>query len=82
MRGTLLTLSLLIGAVSALPALAADDKKLPTKEQLANDNKLFLTLATKALHWREPQEPFHVAGPLYFVGTKGLASFLFKTSEA
>ncbi|MBW8791875.1 MAG: metallo-beta-lactamase, partial [Rhizobium leguminosarum] len=59
----------------------AEDAKLPTKEQLANDNKLFITLATKALHWEEPQDPFHIAGPLYYVGTKGLAAYLFSTSE-
>jgi len=52
-----------------------------TKETLAKDNKLFIQLATKFLHWRDPQEPFHIAGPLYFVGTRGLSSFLFVTSE-
>ncbi|WP_432283723.1 subclass B3 metallo-beta-lactamase [Aminobacter sp. BA135] len=62
-------------------AAVAEEVKLPTKEQLASDNKMFLTLATKALHWREPQEPFHIAGQLYFVGTKGLSSFLFKTTD-
>jgi len=44
-----------------------------TKEKLATDNKLFITLATK------PQQPFHIAGPLYFVGTRGLGSYLFAT---
>lgn len=81
MRAFSITSSILAAALLALPVSAADKPKLPTKEQLANDNKLFLTLATKALHWREAQEPFHIAGSLYFVGTKGLASFLFKTSE-
>jgi len=52
-----------------------------TKEDLAKDNKLFLTLASKALKWEEPAEPVRIAGPLYFVGTKGLSSFLFVTSE-
>ena len=52
----------------------------PSKEQLANDNNLFLTLARKALKWEEPAEP-KIVGPLYFVGTKGLGVFLFTTSE-
>lgn len=52
-----------------------------TRETLAKDNNLFIQLATKFLHWRDPQEPFHIAGPLYFVGTQGLGSFLFVTSE-
>ena len=52
-----------------------------TKEDLAKDNKLFLTLASKALKWEEPAAPVRIAGPLYFVGTKGLSSFLFVTSE-
>ncbi|HTM71960.1 MAG TPA: subclass B3 metallo-beta-lactamase [Pseudolabrys sp.] len=54
---------------------------LPTKEQLANDNNLFIALAKKALKWEEPAEPVRIAGPIYFVGTKGLGVFLFTTSE-
>ncbi|PKR87344.1 subclass B3 metallo-beta-lactamase [Pleomorphomonas diazotrophica] len=61
------------------PAVAQD--KRPTAEDLAKDNKLFITLATEALHWREPQEPFHIAGALNFVGTRGLGSYLFATSD-
>ena len=55
--------------------------KLPSKEELANDNKLFITLAGKALKWEEPAEPVHIGGPLYFVGTKGLGAFLFATPD-
>jgi metallo-beta-lactamase class B len=54
---------------------------VPTKEQLAADNKLFISLASKALHWDEPTEPVKIAGPLYFVGTQGLSSWLFATPE-
>ncbi|MFC5271336.1 subclass B3 metallo-beta-lactamase [Adhaeribacter terreus] len=56
-------------------------KKMPTKEELAKNNKLFIELANKHLHWDEPTEPAHVVGPLYFVGTRGLSSWLFVTSE-
>jgi metallo-beta-lactamase class B len=56
-------------------------EKLPTKEDLAKNNKLFIELATKYLHWDEPTDPVHIVGPLYFVGTRGLASWLFATSE-
>ncbi|EHS52793.1 putative beta-lactamase [Rhizobium sp. PDO1-076] len=69
---------------TTLPAVShAEDasKKLPTEEELANDNQLFINLARKALKWDEPTEPFRMVGPLYFVGTKGLSSFLFSTSE-
>jgi metallo-beta-lactamase class B len=52
-----------------------------TAEDLAKNNKLFIELATKALHWDEPTEPVKIAGPLYFVGTRGLGSWLFVTSE-
>jgi metallo-beta-lactamase class B len=55
-------------------------EKLPTKEDLAKDNKLFAELATKYLHWEEPTDPIHIVGPLYFVGTRGLSSWLFVTS--
>jgi metallo-beta-lactamase class B len=51
----------------------------PTKEQLAADNKLFIELANKALKWDEPAEPIKIVGPLYFVGTQGLSSWLFAT---
>ena len=34
----------------------------PTEEQLANDNKLFLSLATKALKWEEPAA-VRIVGP-------------------
>ena len=54
---------------------------LPTKEQLADDNNLFIALAKKALKWEEPAEPAKIVGPIYFVGTKGLGVFLFTTSE-
>jgi metallo-beta-lactamase class B len=53
----------------------------PTKEQLANDNNLFLSMAKKVLKWEEPTEPVRIVGPIYFVGTKGLGAFLFTTSE-
>lgn len=54
---------------------------LPTKEQLANDNNLFMAIAKKALKWEEYEEPVKIIGPIYFVGTKGLGVFLFTTSE-
>jgi metallo-beta-lactamase class B len=69
------------GAAALMLTAAVAQDAVPSKEQLAADNKLFITLATKALHWRDPQEPFHIVGPLYFVGTRGLASFLFVTSD-
>jgi hypothetical protein len=47
---------------------------VPTKEQLAKDNNLFLSLARKVLKWDEPTEPIKIVGPLYFVGTMGLSS--------
>jgi metallo-beta-lactamase class B len=54
---------------------------MPTVEQLANDNNLFLRLARKALKWEEPEEPVQIVGPIHFVGTKGLGVFLFTTPE-
>ncbi len=52
---------------------------LPTKEQLANDNNLFISLAKKFLKWEDPADPARILGPIYFVGTKGLGVFLFTT---
>lgn len=31
--------------------------------------------------WSQPAEPFHVAGPVYYVGTRGLAVYLVRTSQ-
>jgi metallo-beta-lactamase class B len=56
-------------------------KNLPTKEELAKNNKLFIELASKALKWDVPTDPIKIVGPLYFVGTTGLSSWLFATSD-
>jgi metallo-beta-lactamase class B len=66
---------------SHLCAAQSLPQSLPTKEQLARDNNLFLSLARKALKWDEPADPLKIAGPLHFVGTRGLSSWLFATSE-
>jgi metallo-beta-lactamase class B len=67
----------------APPVFSQDMPKnhFPTKEELAKDNKLFITLARRVLKWDEPAEPINLVGPLYFIGTRGLSSFLFVTPE-
>lgn len=44
-----------------------------------------LTAATASVPnpaaWREPAAPFHVIGPIYDVGTKGLAAYLIRTKD-
>ena len=49
-------------------------------EALAKDPVL-LNTAQKVLKWNEPAEPTKIVGPVYFVGTKGLAVWLITTSE-
>jgi metallo-beta-lactamase class B len=73
--------NLTIGMALAVAATQATAQNLPTKEELARDNNLFLTLARKALKWDVPAEPLKIAGPLYFIGTEGLGAWLFATSE-
>jgi metallo-beta-lactamase class B len=78
-RTLLLALSMAAGL-----AAPADAQQLPpgvTPQALARDNKLFLELARKALRWEEPAEPVPIAGPVHFVGTRGLGAFLITTSE-
>jgi metallo-beta-lactamase class B len=53
----------------------------PTRDQLANDNALFLRLAIQSLKWEQPAEPLKIVGPIHFVGTQGLGSYLITTSE-
>ena len=59
----------------------AAQQKPPTKEELAKDNKLFLTLARQTLKWDVATEPSKIVGPLHYVGTAGLSSYLFVTRE-
>jgi metallo-beta-lactamase class B len=33
------------------------------------------------VRWYEPTDPFHIAGPIYYVGTRGLGVFLITTSD-
>jgi metallo-beta-lactamase class B len=40
-----------------------------------------LNSARTALKWDEPAEPARIVGPIYFVGTKGLGSYLINGSE-
>ncbi|WBO22878.1 subclass B3 metallo-beta-lactamase [Sphingomonas abietis] len=35
--------------------------------------------ATDPPEWWSPVKPFHIAGPVYYVGTKGLAAYLIRT---
>jgi metallo-beta-lactamase class B len=72
-------IALVIALVSS--AAAQELPKGVTAADLATNNKLFLELATKALKWEEPAEPVKIAGPINFVGTKGLGAFLITTTE-
>lgn len=73
--------STLLSALAFSATAQTLPQTLPSKEQLANDNKLFVFWANKALKWEEPTEPVRIIGPIYSVGTKGLGVFLFATSE-
>jgi metallo-beta-lactamase class B len=68
-------------SMAVAPPAAQQQPPNPTKEDLAKDNKLFMTLARKSLKWDLPTEPAKVVGPLHYVGTAGLASYLFATKE-
>ena len=79
-RAAGLSLALLFGLGAQIHAQNLP-QNVPSKEQLAHDNNLFLSLARKVLKWEEPEEPVKIIGPLFFVGTKGLGAFLFTTPE-
>lgn len=53
----------------------------PTVEELVQSPPLFLRTARTLLKWDEPAEPARIVGPIYFVGTKGLGSFLITGTE-
>jgi metallo-beta-lactamase class B len=72
-----------------LAACALASHLLTTTPVPAQDKKdggenlaaLLLTTTRTALKWDEPADPARVVGPIYFVGTKGLGSFLITGSE-
>ncbi|MBX9625299.1 MAG: subclass B3 metallo-beta-lactamase [Gemmataceae bacterium] len=75
-------LAVIVGSAAAAGvAPAQEDPPKPSRQELAADTKLFLTLASKALKWEEPTDPVRIAGPVYFVGTKGLGSYLIATAD-
>ena len=47
----------------------------------AQDAAADLKAASESLHWSEEAEPTKIAGPIYFVGTQGLAVWLITTSK-
>ena len=51
------------------------------KDSLAENPSLFIKVAGNKLKWEVPAEPAHIAGPIYFVGTAGLSSFLITTPK-
>jgi metallo-beta-lactamase class B len=77
-RTTLFRLSGLIAGVALVAAAPASP---PTRDELAKNNKLFLEGAAKSLKWDRPAKPMKIVGPIYFVGTQGLGSYLFNTSN-
>ena len=73
--------SIVLLLMAGVQGLAQQLPKGVTPEDLATNNKLFIELAKKGLKWEEPTEPVRIAGPIYFVGTKGLGAFLITTSQ-
>jgi metallo-beta-lactamase class B len=53
----------------------------PTPADFAKNPALFLDTARKNFKWDEPTEPAKIVGPIHFVGTKGLGSFLITGSQ-
>jgi metallo-beta-lactamase class B len=72
---------LLAGALGCLMLAATPAAAQPRKEELTADPSLFLRAARTLLGWDAPAEPAKILGPIHFVGTKGLASFLITGSE-
>jgi metallo-beta-lactamase class B len=62
-------------------ALATRIYAQPAPLEAVTNPEEFLAAARQALYWDVPTEPAHLAGPIYFVGTKGLSSYLIKSSE-
>ena len=52
-----------------------------TQDSMAKSPSFFLAAAGKQMKWEIAAEPAHIVGPIYFVGTTGLSSFLITTSK-
>ncbi len=61
--------------------IPAEAQPRATPDDLAKDPVLFLSTARQLLKWDEPAEPAKILGPINFVGTKGLGSYLIAGSE-
>jgi metallo-beta-lactamase class B len=78
---------LALAAAGPLRDASAQQAKAPelTPEQvkaaMAANPALFLKTARTSMKWDEAAEPVKVAGPIYFVGTQGLAAWLITGSE-
>jgi metallo-beta-lactamase class B len=68
-------------SLSAFALAVQPPTQPPPKAAPEDPAALFLNIARKALKWDEPAEPARVLGPIYFVGTRGLGSFLITGSE-
>lgn len=64
------------GAVAVVLVFLVGCGSGPSPEELAKDPALFLQDARVRGHWDEPRDPARLIGPIYFVGTRGLGSFL------
>ena len=67
--------------VGKAPRAGAQPKPKEDKDKLVNPPVLALKAARKLMKWDEPADPAKLIGPIHFVGTKGLASFLITGSE-
>lgn len=47
----------------------------------AQEGSTSIADAAQLMHWNEPAEPMRVVGPIHFVGTRGLSSWLITTNE-
>ena len=74
-------IALIVRRAAGLALLLAIPRIAATQDSaaLANDPRLFLATEQQTLKWNEPAEPVRLFGPLYFVGTKGLAAWLITT---
>jgi metallo-beta-lactamase class B len=59
----------------------AQNRELAAADSLTKDPGFFMKSASRDRKWEEPAEPRKIVGPIYFVGTKGLSSFLITTPQ-
>lgn len=59
----------------------ANGQSSPRSDSAGNKQQFDLDESAREQHWNAPTEPFKIIGPLYYIATEGIASYLVNTGD-